>query len=197
MNIEQTITYLKEKDSIDFIKMYFTTMFLIIIFTFLYHCCSNKKPELIDYKKYDGDKDDDVSSSTQDELENNEIDTSDENFSSVFYDTLNLMTKKQLLKIAGLRCKHFNKSAIIGIVMNKLVLNAVETNMYIPKESIKFIRNKQNKMESEFFRINNIKNPEINNRAVDSDTDAVLGTSDNDSNSDVDSSDGDTEVKTT
>ena len=108
-----------------------------------------------------------------------------------------LVPKKQLLKIAGLRCKHFNKSAIIVIVMNKLVLNAVETNMYIPKESIKFIRNKQNKMESEFFRINNIKNPEINNRAVDSDTDAVLGTSDNDSNSDVDSSDGDTEVKTT
>jgi hypothetical protein len=192
MNFEQTITYFLKKDSIDFIKMYFITMFFIIIFAFLSHCCNSKKPNILD-----NEKDDDVSSSTQDELENNEIDTSDENFSSVFYDTLNLMTKKQLLKIAGLRCKHFNKSAIIVIVMNKLVLNAVETNMYIPKESIKFIRNKQNKMESEFFRINNIKNPEINNRAVDSDTDAVLGTSDNDSNSDVDSSDGDTEVKTT
>jgi hypothetical protein len=207
MNFEQNIAYFLKKDSIQFIQIYFTTMFFIIIVTFLLHCCYNKKPNLIDYKrhdynkydykkhdykKHDYEKDDDVSSSTQDEIVDGQIDTSEENYSSVFYESLNLMTKKQLLRIIGVRFRNLNKDQIITMIMGKLIINAVENNIYITKESKNFIRENEKKMESEFFSLYDIKNigmSDFNETKNESDTDAVLGTSDNDSSSDIDSFD--------
>lgn len=204
MNFEQNITYFFKKDSIQFMQIYFTTMFFIIIVTFLLHCCYNydKKPNFLDYKDYN--KDDDVSSSTQDEIVDDLIDTSEENYSSVFYKSLNLMTKKQLLRIIGVRFRNLNKNQIITIIMGKLIINAVENNIYITKESKNFIRENEKKMESEFFSLYDIKNienddfKEANDKTTESDTDAVIQTSDYDTDSDTsdDESETETEVKT-
>ena len=39
-------------------------------------------------------------------------------------------------------------------------IDVVENNIYIPKESKKFIRDNEIKMESEFFKLYNLKNVE-------------------------------------
>lgn len=196
MNSLQTITYFLKEDSIEYMRIYFATMFFIIIITFLIHCCNTKKENFLEDDK------DDISTSTPDEIVDNEIDTSEENYSSVFFNSLDLMTKKQLLRIIGVRFRNLNKDQIITIIMGKLIINAVENNIYITKESKNFIRENEKKMESEFFSLYNIKNTEnddfkkANDKTTESDTDAVIQTSDYDTDTSDDEFETETVVKT-
>jgi len=91
------------------------------------------------------------------------LDSSEEQYTSILYKSFLLMSKKQLLRITGIKYKNFNKDELIIIAMNKFIVSSIDNFKLMPIDAKNFVKENQETMKEEFFKLYNVKSKEYNN----------------------------------
>jgi len=134
----------------------FLPVILVPLFVLIFSLCFslNRTPEI--KNKIEQELPEELSN---DISENNEtiLDSSEQPYTSVLYESFLLMTKKQLLKMTGSKYKNLNKDELIIIALTNFLASSIQNCKLIPSESKIFIQENKDIMKKELYILYNIK----------------------------------------
>jgi hypothetical protein len=133
-----------------------------ILFTFITimistYCFTNNEKVINEITEENNESVVSDSSSSCPEIDDTMSDSSEDQYTSILYKSFLLMTKKQLLRIAGIKYKNVNKDELIILAMNKFILLSIENFKLIPIDTKMYIENNKNIMKEELFKLYNVK----------------------------------------